>query len=198
MNDITRNGSLDSKDNKEQISQPTESSLPDSASVYSTDNQTEPVEIFFLEQDESVGDSPHQDNELSEPSAFTPSFLSRRVASIIVYWIIAFLCLLISIGTIVLIALTKGASPTVNNTPDLTQTLNVVILSAIPKTPTSTPSSIPSATPTQKPTITPFPTNTATISPSPTTTGTVTPIPAPPTLTPARPPEDPDTLQLAE
>ena len=135
MNDKTQNGSLDSKDSKDQVSQPTERSMLDSGSVNATDDKTEHVEIYFLDQDDKVIGSPHQDDELPEPPTKKTSKISQSVATIIAYWVIALLCLLIAIGTVIVFALTKGDSPSATGTPDLTQTLNVVILSAIPQTP---------------------------------------------------------------
>jgi hypothetical protein len=123
---------------------------------------------------------------------------SRKAVLSVAYWVIACLTLMIAMGVVILVTTPKAAPPPNTSAPDLTQTLQVVMLTAVQPTQTFTPSPIPSATSTQQPTTTPLPSHTSSITLSPTTTGTVTPNPPPPTLTPARPPEDPETLQIAE
>lgn len=209
MNKITPNGPTESENSKGQTPQSSEPNSAGSRPPFPENDSTEPFEIFFLEEEGQINavpqteageknDLPRTEAEILEPPDSKSKFVSRKVAILIVYWVIACLCLLISIGIVAVFALTKGTPPAFTSTPDLTQTLNVVILSAVPPTPTFTPSPIPSATLTQQPTTTSLPTLTPSITLSPTTTGTVTPNPPPPTLTPARPPEDPETLQLAE
>jgi hypothetical protein len=164
----------------------------------------DPNEIFFLsddEQDLEVLDE--QKSQLtavgiSEQPPEHQNKQSRNLAIIISYWVIACFCLLITIAFITAFAFLSGRSPEATSTPNLTQTLNSILLSAVPPTNTLTPSPIPSSTFTQQPTTTPLPSFTPSITPSPTTTGSITPNPPPPTLTPARPPEDPKTLQLSE
>lgn len=123
---------------------------------------------------------------------------SRKIVIIIAYWVIACLCLLISIGAILLITIPKNSPQQGTLTPDITLTLQAALLTAIPPTFTYTPSPIPSITPSPLPTWTPLPTLTPSISPTPTTTGTVTPKPPPPTLTPARPREEAAAFLIAE
>jgi len=210
--------SPDQENGNIQTPQPSKSDDTDSPYPVPSNKEIDPVELFFLEpakqsdeipQTEALEiiesppgdghqfDAPHHEADHLKPPPPAKS-TSRKVSIIIVYWVIACLCLMISIGVLVGVTLIKETSPANTSTPDLTLTLNMIILSAAPATQTLTPSPIVSPTPTQQPTWTPLPTLTPSITLSPTATGTVTPFPPPPTLTPARPPEDPETLQLAE
>ncbi|MFC1997063.1 hypothetical protein ACFLXI_05580 [Chloroflexota bacterium] len=175
-----------------------EASLVESQKQSETLTEKETLESLKLAQDEGAQiEIDHQETDHLEPPP-PPKKITQKVSIIIVYWVIACLCLMISIGVLIVIALPREIPPTNTSTPDLTQTLQAVMLSAVPSTPTFSPSPIPSETLTQQPTTTPLPTFTPSMTLSPTTTGTVTPIPPPPTLTPARPPEDPEKLQIAE
>jgi len=148
-----------------------------------------------LPVDSSDSDAPPSGN-ITPPTATKDN--SRRIIVIAAYWTIACLVLMICVGMIVIFSLPLINPPASTQTPDITRTLQSALLTAAPPTPTTSPSPIPSATLTQRPTTTPFPTHTPSITLEPTATGTVTPIPPPPTLTPARPPENPEELELAE
>jgi len=123
---------------------------------------------------------------------------TQKIALIVVYWIVACAFLGFSVGAILLIAQPFLNRPEPTPTPNITQTLQVAMLTAMPPTPTITPSPIASITPTTRPTYTPMPTFTSTITQTPTNTGTVTPKPPPPTLTPARPREEAEAFRVAE
>lgn len=138
-----------------------------------------------------------QSPELPEPPPPSKN-KTRRILMIIAYWIIACLCLLISIAIILLFAIPKNVVPETTSTPDLTRTLQSAMLTFIPPSSTFTPSPVPSITPSPQPTWTPLPTLTPSTTPTPTSTGTVTLQPAPPTLTPARPREEAEAFQIAE
>ncbi len=145
--------------------------------------------------EEIAPDEPSSD--LPEPPSPSKNN-QRKIALIIAYWVIACLCLLISIGVVFIVTIPKNTSKESTPTPDLTRTLQSAMLTAIPPSSTFTPSPVPSATPSPQPTWTPLPTLTPSITPTPTTTGTVTPQPPPPTLTPARPREEAEAFQIAE
>ena len=155
-----------------------------------------------IEQDGTVSNAEElnpedQSSDLPEPPQPT-SINTRRTVIIIAYWVIACLCLLISIGVIFLVMIPINSASESTPTPDLTRTLQSAMLTAIPPSSTFTVSPVPSITPSPQPSWTPLPTLTPSITPTPTTTGTVTPKPAPPTLTPARPREEAEAFQIAE
>ena len=155
-----------------------------------------------IEQDGTVSNTKEvhpedQSSDLPEPPQPSPKN-NRRIIIITAYWVIACLCLLISIGIIFLVMIPINTASESTPTPDLTRTLQSAMLTAIPPSSTFTVSPVPSITPSPPPSWTPLPTLTPSISPTPTTTGTVTPKPAPPTLTPARPREEAEAFQIAE
>jgi hypothetical protein len=215
MTDNRPIGSHELEDGNPSAQHPNEPEGGDSQDIVSSIDQPEQAELIYLESkkpvdsfsngetlghldQQSVPEVESRPDPLGPPPQSKSRWTSRKIAAILIYWLIAGLCLLIAIGVIVVLSLTKDTRTTNTATPDLTQTLKVVLLSSVPLQPTDTFTPIPSETLTQQPTTTPLPTLTPSITLSPTTTGTVTPIPPPPTLTPARPPEDPDSLQLAE
>ncbi len=204
----------------------TENKLPESNPEEPTDQTFQPIDskigddlqpVRSIEPDETVDletsigqiediDAGEEANDLDQDGSSTgqpappppPENNRRKIALIIAYWVIAGLCLLITIGLVILITNPKGISQENTPTPDLTLTLQAAILTAAPRTFTFTPSPVPSSTPIPSSTWTPLPTLTPSISPTPTTTGTVTPKPPPPTLTPARPREEAEAFEIAE
>ena len=139
--------------------------------------------------------------ETSEPS-IEPLPLeksaAKKIALIVSYWVVACFLLALSIGAVLLLTRPNWSTPQRTPTPNITQTLQIAMLTALPPTYTFTPSPVPSQTLTPRPSITPFPTFTPSITLTPTTTGTVTPKPPPPTLTPARPREEAEAFRVAE
>jgi hypothetical protein len=191
------------EDSHEQSPQPIEPVFDDSIQPVRAIGQVETQDTgTSVGQIEEIDAQPTADKLDDAPAAPTsaPKSTTHKTVIIIAYWAIACLVLLICIGIVAILSLPiiNPSESTSTSTPNITQTLQAAILTAEPPTPTASPSPVPSATLTQRPTTTPLPTHTPSITLSPTSTGTVTPIPPPPTLTPGRPPEDPETLEIAE
>jgi len=170
---------------------------PDPEIIDSTDPT--PAELSQVsegrEQNVPLSDSPEQPTETDQTAAKSNP---NKIALIVVYWVIACCLLVLLIGSVLLITRPFFPKPTGTPTPNITQTLQAAMLTAMPPTYTYTPSPAPSETLTQRPTTTPLPTHTPSMTLSPTTTGTVTPKPYPPTLTPARPREFAEAFRIAE